>query len=759
VDGECWPVFVVLLAFTGCSSHPVEKARNNYVDPAACATCHSEIAKQYSQTGMGRSFYRLSPQTSVEDFTSHNTLYHNASDRYYQLEIRDGKYYESRYQTGYGKKETNRIEKEIDFVVGSGNHARTYLHRNTEGQLVELPVSWYSENGGYWAMSPGYDDARQEDFRRPAPDDCLFCHNGYPRNGAAVEGIDCQRCHGPGGAHVEAAGSGKAKTEAIRAAIVNPARLERDRQLDDCMQCHLETTSLRLPNAIRRYDHAPFSYRPGESLTDYEVFFDHAPGAGFEDRLEVAHQAYRLRKSTCFAQSRMTCTTCHDPHQALRGQQAIEHYVGVCRSCHAAAHASGMPAGMTTGGSTCLDCHMWKRRAEDAVHLVVTDHFIQRRKPTRDFLAPLHEKAISYQGEVVPYYPAPAQNELYLAVAQVQQESNLRAGIPRLEQAIAKNRPADPEFYFELGKAWSKSGNQTEAIRWFEEALRRRDGFHPALRELAAALAVSGDLARAVEVGERACAQQPPDTVALTNLGNAYLRQANAGRARQILEQALARNQDLPDANNLLGLVWLSVQNQAAAELSFRNAIAVQPDMAEPHNNLGNLLAGRRDYAEAEYQFQKAIASNPSYVDAHHSYGLLLALRQSFDQAIVELQEAVRLDPNSAQLHIDLADVLVDKRRAPAAEDEYRRAIQVNPGLAEAYYGLGSVLAAEGKTTDAARAFQMAIDRNPNYYEAHLALGTIMARAGNMTEARRHFQKAVESSDPAVRQNALKALR
>jgi hypothetical protein len=146
VDGECSPVFVVLWAFTGCSSHPVEKARNDYLDPAACASCHSEIAKEHRQTGIGRSFYRLSPRTSIEDFTSHNTLYHKASDRYYQIEIRDGKYYESRYQNGYGNKETNRVEKQIDFVVGSGNHARsdpcaTSEHRLPLGRAEPYPAS------------------------------------------------------------------------------------------------------------------------------------------------------------------------------------------------------------------------------------------------------------------------------------------------------------------------------------------------------------------------------------------------------------------------------------------------------------------------------------------------------------------------------------------------------------------------------------------------------------------------------------------
>ena len=126
-------------------------------------------------------------------------------------------------------------------------------------------------------MSPGYDRADHQDFRRTISynDDCLFCHNGYPPPGQPAdlrEGIDCQRCHGPGSAHVTTAGSRRATPESIRQSIVNPARLTRDRQLEVCMQCHLETTSRQLPNSIRRYNRAPFSYRPGEPLGDYSIY-------------------------------------------------------------------------------------------------------------------------------------------------------------------------------------------------------------------------------------------------------------------------------------------------------------------------------------------------------------------------------------------------------------------------------------------------------------------------------------------------------
>ena len=703
---------------------------------------------------MGQSFYRPGAENAVEDYRGRHSIYHKASGRYYTMIERDARFYQRRHQIGFDGNDANVIEEQVDYVIGSGNHARSYLHRSGNGKLIELPVSWYAEGGGSWAMSPGYDNAKQQDFRRAVPDECLFCHNGYPRDTIA-EGIDCQRCHGPGSAHVAAAGSGKAPREQIRAAIVNPARLDRERQLDTCMQCHLETTSLRLPNAIRNYGRAPFSYRPGEPLTDYEQVFDHAPGTGFDGRFEVAHQAYRLRKSACFLNSRMTCTTCHNPHRALRGEAAVMHYVTVCRSCHAAAHQVGVPG----GGSSCLDCHMWKRRAEDAVHVIMTDHFIQRRKPARDFLAPLAEEMAPYRGEVVAYYPEHPHNELYLAVAQVQHESNVDAGLPRLERALARSRPDAPEFYLELGKAESAAGKTSEAMRWFEEALRRRNDFHDALMELAATLAISGNWARAIEIGERACGQQPPDPIALTNLGNAYLRSGNPDRARQILERALVADPDRSDAQNLLGLAWMATQNRAAAEASFRAAIAVQPDMAEAHNNLANLLAGAGRQAEAAYEFQKALSADPGYVEAHHGYGLLLVLMRSLDQALAEFKEAVRLDPTGPQLHIDYADALLERGRAAEAGNEYGEAIRLDPQLAEAYYGLGNSLMARQKTGDAIRAFQSAVERNPEYYEGHLALGTALAQSGNAAEARIHFRKASESGDPAIRSAALKALR
>src|SRR5438045_1333337 len=65
-----------------------------YVDTSACAGCHRQIWDTYGRTGMGRSFTRIKPQAQGGDFQTNNTFYHSASDRYYTMFTREGKYYQ-----------------------------------------------------------------------------------------------------------------------------------------------------------------------------------------------------------------------------------------------------------------------------------------------------------------------------------------------------------------------------------------------------------------------------------------------------------------------------------------------------------------------------------------------------------------------------------------------------------------------------------------------------------------------------------------
>ena len=121
---------------------------NSYVDSKLCAACHAKIAQTYALTGMARSFYRPVGNPPVEDYARGNPFFHQPSNTWYAVLQRDGALYQRRWRIGYGGKETAVRESRIDYVMGSGNHARTYLHRTARGALMELPLAWYSENGG-----------------------------------------------------------------------------------------------------------------------------------------------------------------------------------------------------------------------------------------------------------------------------------------------------------------------------------------------------------------------------------------------------------------------------------------------------------------------------------------------------------------------------------------------------------------------------------------------------------------------------------
>lgn len=696
---------------------------------------------------MARSFYRPRPENTIEDYEIKKSYYHPASDIRFEMIQRDGRYFQRQSQIGFDGKETNVAEKEIDFVLGSGNHARTYLHRAAQNTLVELPLAWYSEKGGYWAMSPGYDIPDHQGSRRAITYDCMFCHNGYPEIPAAnsrprspaaflevPEGIDCQRCHGNGEKHIALARSGEVRLEVIRAAIVNPARLTPERQMEVCMQCHLETTSSPLPASIVRYERGPFSYRPGEPLGDFMLHFDHAPGKEYGDKFEISGSAYRLRQSACFRQSKgaLRCTTCHDPHRVPDKMEAARHFTQVCRQCHATALDRLVSAGRHTTDANCVDCHMPKRRTDDVVHAVMTDHLIQRRKLARDVLAEMPERrqtdATAYRGSVALYYPSTlpkAADELYLAIAQTSQNSNLREGIPRLSAAIEKYRPEHPEYYLQLGDALSNAGRLKAAVPVYEDAIRRGPESATALERLAICLLSLKQNSQAETIFRRALDHMPNAAGIWLQLGMAHLAAGKLADAISAFERASHLDPDMAEAYNSAGAIQFENGDSGRAAAALRSAIRIQPNYAAAHNNLGNLLSATGRFSEAEYHFKAALRYKEDYMGARYNYALALGRVHRPHDAQVQVEAILLADPGSAEAHEFLGKLLLPQGQTLRAITEFREAIRIEPGFSRAI----------------------------------LDLGTALANSGDVTAALPYLRKAAQSSEAAIRGEALKLLQ
>ncbi len=256
-------------------------------------------------------------------------------------------------------------KRELLYYIGSGRRGLSYLFE-TDGFLFESPVNWYA-NKQIWDMAPAYQTAREIPLNLPAYTSCLRCHvsgmqapapgtdNRYPEPPFTANGVACERCHGPGAAHMNGG------------PIVNPAKLTPALRDDICMQCHLEGKA-----AIERPGRHVYEYRPGDALSDYVRYFllVDAKGSG----LGAVSQVEAFAQSQCKKKSgdAMSCTSCHDPHQSTSSQDRVAFYRGKCLTCHGADFATKHHPDRPD----CTACHMPASASTDIAHTQVTDHRI-----------------------------------------------------------------------------------------------------------------------------------------------------------------------------------------------------------------------------------------------------------------------------------------------------------------------------------------------------------------------------------------------
>jgi Cytochrome c554 and c-prime len=326
---------------------PRPSPRQDYVGDDACRSCHQEKVVSFHQTAHYRTSRLPDKDSILGSFSSNeNILKTSNPDLFFRMEARDDGFFQTAVQ-GMAPYITSRTER-FGLVVGSGGKGQTFLFWKGD-LLFQLPVSYWKQVG--WVNSPGYRDGVAY-FDRPAIPRCLECHgtyfeslappvNRYSQTGFVV-GITCEKCHGPGRAHLQHFTSKPTDTSSSLS-ILNPAQFSRDRQMDLCAWCHAGHGATLLP---------AFSYIPGESLDKYVELPQPDPDAAIDVH---GSQVELLKKSRCFQSSTMTCLTCHDVHTT---QKDLAAFSANCLHCH---KVESHPRITQQVANNCIDCHMRKQ--------------------------------------------------------------------------------------------------------------------------------------------------------------------------------------------------------------------------------------------------------------------------------------------------------------------------------------------------------------------------------------------------------------
>ncbi|MFM2095266.1 MAG: hypothetical protein RIS70_2390 [Planctomycetota bacterium] len=355
---------------------------NRFAGSESCRSCHAEIFAAYEATPKAKSIVAVNA-SSLDESMDH-ALFEPAGPRKYSAEIKDGKLLHHEFlrddeSTIYDQSE------EVAYRLGAGERMRAYLI-NHDGLLFQSPIAYYPETQD-WKLAEGYRPESHDRFSRRVGDDCLYCHAGrvlpvernsnrYEKEVFAEPAIGCERCHGPGEAHVKKQTESKTNT-GHDATIVNPKSLPVRERESVCNSCHLHGEF-----ATPRYGHTFLDFRPGQALDDTLVtFVSNAPGDPTDPAARGPVEQMRL--SRCYEQSEGTfgCNSCHDPHGRVPEDQRSAHYAKRCQQCHADKGCS-LPAEQRNAepaGGSCIHCHMPSLPNRALYHASRTDHRILRK--------------------------------------------------------------------------------------------------------------------------------------------------------------------------------------------------------------------------------------------------------------------------------------------------------------------------------------------------------------------------------------------
>ncbi len=728
-----------------------------YLGQKVCGTCHSEVYQSFQKHGMGRSLSRPALDNVIEDYQRNNTFFHRKTGFYYEMVQQAGRFFQRRYLKDEKGEAIHVHEEEVTYIVGSGNHARTYFHHHPGGLITQLPVTWYPQEQR-WAMSPGYDVAAHLDFSRLVPHKCIFCHTAYPRlsqerpedntyfPNPLPTGIGCERCHGPGKSHVEMANSGKSAKQ-IKRAIYNSSLDSKQAQRDVCYQCHLETRLYHLKTSIKTTigivgisllpGQGTFSHRPGKPIPEYTAALSMRALEARGEAIDVVQHADLMEASKCFQASggAMTCTSCHDPHRKVLPQDAARTYRRHCRSCHLTNTLSHQDSARLNGD--CAGCHMPGQEPENAQHTVFTNHKIGIYPTTHGKPDPGPEsspaQAGRYQletalesGEVAELRKGFALGTVLLLASVdelARQPEQVRRGIDLLQQYLEKAKeqsdsdPFQAAAYSLLGKGYQALGRVDHAIQAYQRSLELRQG----------------------------------QLLPLSKLGVIYGDRGDLGRSKTFFSAILDDFPNYVPALHRLGTLATLAGEDEEAVAYFQKSLELFPGALFPNLQLAQIYLRHQENDKAVSFLSRSLSLRPGFAPAYLDLGHLYVLQNRFAEARETLARHLKLDPGSEPGYIGLSFVALRQGELDRAIEVLEEAVAKGVAGQESYVNLGNLHVQKGNLARAIHLSQQALRINPQNQSALLLQGVAYFRQGEPEKARSLLERLLKL-DPDNRQ-------
>lgn len=626
----------------------------SYVGKEVCSGCHADIHSTYVHTGMGSSFGSAVRTKSAGEFTGNPVVYDRFRDLHYHPFWKNDSLWIREFRLS-GKDTIHRREERISYIVGSGQHTNSHIWE-MNGYHYQAPLTFYTQKG-IWDLPPGFEEGNNTRFSRIIGLECMTCHNAFPEWAGGAEnrfsqvgnGIDCERCHGPGSEHVrqKRAGILVDTSRFIDYTIVNPRKLPIDFQFDICQRCHIQG------NAVVNEGKTFFDFRPGMRLSSVMNVFMPVFKGGENQHIMASH-AERLKLSPCYQKSesryaeslkknnlafdsktgRLTCITCHNPHVSVK-KTGLEKYNKVCQSCHSGtqeAVCSESKVRRSEKSDNCISCHMPMQGTIDIPHVSVHDHRIskpvaenaQQVQAMKEFIGiacinntdpPAYAKASAFINYVekfgmneslldsaMAYLPAGNRDEVKKNIHALVHVCFLKRDypsvikyvrqVPGLINMLKRKDPENRDAWtsYRIGESFEATGKRDSALNWYMNAHRLSPGHADFANKYANALIASGQFSGGRQIFENLVLEHPEYAPGWCNLGYFILSvEKNTLIAHRYFDRALALDPDYLPAIKNKAAAFMLTGDAKTARTYLQRALKINPSDPQLNNLLHQL--------------------------------------------------------------------------------------------------------------------------------------------------------------------------
>lgn len=657
-----WILFLLLLCcsfvflLSRCSSTEADvivyrnhAAEVQYVGMNTCKTCHADIYNTFIETGMGKSFGAANHEKSSAVFDQHAHIYDSYLDLHYQAYFSNDVMYIKEYRLKNGDTVHSRTEK-VDYVVGSGQHTNSHIFQ-VNGYYFQMPMTFYTQQQR-WDFPPGFENGFNSRFSRSIELECMSCHNAYPnfvpgsknKYASVLQGIDCERCHGPGSLHVEEKSKGILVDTAneIDYSIVNPKKLPYDLQVDVCQRCHLQG------NAVLAEGKSFFDFKPGQKLSEFMNVF--LPRYENEKGFIMASHADRLKQSKCFVESAkrgidleqkkysnakftnqtassLTCISCHNPHVSIKktGTAVLNN---PCKGCHQGdknlSDCTASLAARKVNNDNCSGCHMPSTGTIDIPHVTVHDHRIQI--PVAASKQQAIEKFVGLASVNNPQVDAHTKAEGYISY--YEKFENKAIYLDSAAYYLAQEGKSSAAHYYQL------------QIRLAYLATR---------------------YAEIIKLAKQKPTAYSQDAWTNYRIAEAILAVGTAQEALPYISLAVQQAAFNLEFRNKLANVYLDLQKIPEAERELGFILQENPKYSAALSNYGYIQLMKGNTPEAKRYFAQALALDPDYEQALFNAASVSMMENNKKQAIIYIQRILDRSPSNEKAKFALQKIKNDK--------------------------------------------------------------------------------------------------